>query len=214
VKSGGYPAEFGRATGGVVNTTTKSGGNDFFAAAHANWSPNFLRSAGKDEETCSYETAPTAANPSPAITCDASTNRSFDRVETRSLTLEAGGPIIRDRLFVYGMTEFRKDTSRTIDRDAQTAFLRNSDDPFWGVKVDAFPLDNHHLEFTIFDSTQITTRSDNAYNELDGVPTVGLGSSISEFRSGGLSYVGKYSPTGSPSRALTVSWRIASTTSA
>ena len=192
IKSGGYPAEFGRATGGVVSTTTKSGSNDFFAAAHAYWSPNFLRAESEDERICAYDTPPTAGNPNPNITCENDTNRAFDTLETRSLVLEAGGPIIRDRLFIYGMTEFRKDTSRTIDRSASTAYLRNSDDPFWGVKVDAYPLDNHHLEFTIFDSTQITTRSDNAYSEVDGVPQVGIASSLTEFRSGGLSYVGKY----------------------
>src|SRR5690606_27792401 len=50
VKSGGYPAEFGRATGGIINTTTKAGSNEFFAAAHVNWSPDFLRSSAKDLE--------------------------------------------------------------------------------------------------------------------------------------------------------------------
>ena len=29
VKTGGYQAEYGRATGGVVNVITKSGGNEF-----------------------------------------------------------------------------------------------------------------------------------------------------------------------------------------
>src|SRR6185295_5565261 len=29
VKTGGYQAEFGRATGGIVNVITKSGGNEF-----------------------------------------------------------------------------------------------------------------------------------------------------------------------------------------
>jgi outer membrane receptor protein involved in Fe transport len=37
VKTGGYPAEFGRATGGVINAVTKSGSNDFKFAVHGNF---------------------------------------------------------------------------------------------------------------------------------------------------------------------------------
>ncbi len=180
VKSGGYPAEFGRATGGIVNTTTKSGSNEFFAAAHINWSPNFLRAPAKDLEEWD------------GTQYVRSTNREFDSVESRSLSLEAGGPVFEDRLFVYGLVEFRKNTSRTIDALGSTAYLRNEDTPFWGVKVDAYPIDGHHFEATVFDAQTITTRTDAGYSETDGVPNVGLGTSVTDFYSGGLSYVGKY----------------------
>ena len=48
VKTGGYPAEFGRATGGVVNAVTKSGSNEWRAAFHMNWEPDSLRSDSPD----------------------------------------------------------------------------------------------------------------------------------------------------------------------
>ncbi|MEQ8935520.1 MAG: carboxypeptidase regulatory-like domain-containing protein, partial [Amphiplicatus sp.] len=54
VKTGGYPAEFGRATGGIINAVTKSGSNDFFAAVHLNWEPNALRSSAPDIQSCGY----------------------------------------------------------------------------------------------------------------------------------------------------------------
>jgi len=44
VQTGGYPAEFGRATGGVINSTTKSGSNIPFLALHFDWEPSGLRS--------------------------------------------------------------------------------------------------------------------------------------------------------------------------
>ena len=44
VQTGGYPAEFGRATGGVINSTTKSGTNIPFLALHVDWEPSSLRS--------------------------------------------------------------------------------------------------------------------------------------------------------------------------
>src|SRR5690606_5746475 len=138
VKSGGYSAEFCRATGGIVNQTTKSGSIEFFAAAHAYWQLNFLRGTALDLETCDYEVAPTFANPTPPLICSDRTNRKMDRVENRSLVLEAGGPLVKDQLFIYGLVEFRKNSSLTVDRTSATAFERNSDDPFWGVKVDAY----------------------------------------------------------------------------
>lgn len=203
VKASGYPAEFGRATGGIINATTKSGSNEFTAAAHLYWSPDFLRSSATDLQNCSYATAPTAAAPNPAITCQNSTNRAEDSVESRSLVLEAGGPIIKDKLFVYGLVEFQKDTSRTVSRLGNVAYDRVNDTPFWGVKVDAYPIDGQHLELTVFDTKDTVTRSDVGYSEPGGVPTYGLANSVTDFNTGGLSYVAKY--TGNLTQFLTVS---------
>lgn len=191
VKAGGYPAEFGRATGGIVNAVTKTGTNDFKAEVHLNWSPKFLRDGGKNLLNCDD------------VSCTRSTNRSQDTANSYSAIIEAGGPIIKDRLFVYGLAEFRKDSSLVHDLVGGTAFQRANDDPFWGVKIDAYPIDNHHLEFTIFDSRNTTVRSDLAYSEASGVPTYGLAKSVNEFKSGGVNYVAKY--TGTLTDWLTVS---------
>ena len=39
IKTGGYQAEYGRATGGIINVVTKSGGNEFHGSVFVNWSP-------------------------------------------------------------------------------------------------------------------------------------------------------------------------------
>lgn len=202
VKSGGYPAEFGRATGGIVNAVTKSGSNEFNAAMHVNWAPDWLRSNGKDLETCEFED-PNETDPNGAKTCSRSTNRAADTAETYSGILEVSGPIIKDRLFVYGLLELREDRSLTHDLVGGTAFKRENNDPFWGVKVDAYPIDNHHLEFTIFDTRNTTVRQDLAFSEVNGEPVLGLAKSVNEFNGGGVSYVGKY--TGNLTDWLTVS---------
>jgi hypothetical protein len=45
VKTGGYEAEFGQATGGVINVVTKSGTNEFRASAFACARPSSLESS-------------------------------------------------------------------------------------------------------------------------------------------------------------------------
>ena len=45
VKTGGYEAEFGRSTGGVVNVITKSGGNDFHGDVFGYWDDDSLQSS-------------------------------------------------------------------------------------------------------------------------------------------------------------------------
>ncbi|HEY3169742.1 MAG TPA: TonB-dependent receptor, partial [Thermoanaerobaculia bacterium] len=44
VKTGGYQAEYGRATGGIINVITKSGGNEFHGDVFANYAPKSFRS--------------------------------------------------------------------------------------------------------------------------------------------------------------------------
>jgi outer membrane receptor protein involved in Fe transport len=192
VKSGGYPAEFGRATGGIVNAVSKAGGNEFQAALHLNWAPNFLRSDGKDLLTCG------------ANGCEPYTNRRYDTDETYSAIVEASGPIIKDRLFVYGLLEMRHRNRITIDRSSSLATQREENDPFWAVKVDAFPIDNHHLEFTIFDTRNSERNSNRAYSEdAAGVPHFGVSGATFNENSGGVNYVAKY--TGTFTNWLTVS---------
>lgn len=44
VKTGGYEAEFGRSTGGIVNVITKSGGNEFHGDVFGYWDDDSLQS--------------------------------------------------------------------------------------------------------------------------------------------------------------------------
>src|SRR5690606_40133034 len=106
---------------------------------HLNWSPNFLRSNAKDLLTCDEDG-----------NCEPFTNRAADRNESYSAIVEASGPIVEDRLFVYGLLEMRNQETLTIDRSSRLDFKREENDPFWAVKVDAYPIDNHAFEFTIF----------------------------------------------------------------
>ncbi len=87
VLTSGYSAEFGRAIGGVINTVTRSGGNDvhgtgfwFFRNQDFNALDRYAKALGQ---------------PNPA-----------ERRNQFGGTL--GGPIVRDRLFYFGNAEFTR----------------------------------------------------------------------------------------------------------
>ena len=83
VKTGGYEAEFGQATGGVVNVVTKSGSNQFRGSAFAYAQPDALQGEFQHFQ---------AANGS--VNTEATT--------VSDVGAEGGFPVIRDRLFFFG----------------------------------------------------------------------------------------------------------------
>ncbi len=189
VKTGGYPAEFGRATGGVINAVTKSGSNDFFAAVHLNWEPDALRSDAPDTVADGTTGAIAERN-------GLDEERNFDAI------LEVGGPIIKDRLFVYGLVEMNDNVEKDASALTGVQIADYQKSPFWGVKVDAYPIDNHHIEFTYFDTDRTTVRRTYAYDEAtDSIGSVQTGEG--RFRLGGESFVAKY--TGNLTEWLTIS---------
>ena len=94
VKTGGYEAEFGQSTGGVVNVVTKSGTNN-------------LRGSGVRVLPARRGSRPTTRNSRPRTArCS-----SADADERRGI--EVGGPIVPDRLFFFGAINPQWET-RTI----------------------------------------------------------------------------------------------------
>ncbi len=84
VITGGYNAEYGRATGGVVNVVTKSGSNEFKGSVFGYWQPGFL-------------TASSNPTPQNATSIDVNANTTLDA----DFGFEIGGPIIKDKLWFF-----------------------------------------------------------------------------------------------------------------
>ena len=86
-QTGGFEAEFGQATGGIVNLVTKSGGNEFSGSFDIRYRDQNMTENGdhfnKDEQDSLY----------------------------RSLSGTLGGPILRDKLWFFASLE-KVDTSR------------------------------------------------------------------------------------------------------
>jgi outer membrane receptor protein involved in Fe transport len=144
VVTGGYMAEYGRATGGVLNVVTKSGSNEFHGTVWGNWTPGALQGTPKVIES--------------AATAITSQRRLLNTVDFGA---EVGGPIIKDRLWFLvgfapsfnwnqttrslralnvddgmgnltnpelpGMTQQREESQRAFSYIAKLTFLINSD---------------------------------------------------------------------------------------
>ncbi|NUS59850.1 MAG: TonB-dependent receptor, partial [Lysobacter sp.] len=99
VKTGGYGAEFGRSTGGVINMITRRGTNEFKAGASLYWTPDALRGTNPNVASNGGATVTGAIVPSQIIA-----DNSKDTLGTETAAnIWAGGPLIRDRLFGYAL---------------------------------------------------------------------------------------------------------------
>jgi hypothetical protein len=93
VQTNSYSAEYGRGTGATINVTIKSGTNEIHGAAY-----EFLRN--DDVDAKNFFASPTAAKP---------------QYQRNDYGFAAGGPIIKNKLFVFG------DWEGTNTRQAQSA---------------------------------------------------------------------------------------------
>jgi Carboxypeptidase regulatory-like domain/TonB-dependent Receptor Plug Domain len=185
IKNGGISAEFGRTTGGVINATTKSGGNTFHGSIGFNWQPNGLRAK-----------APNVYNRDNDSTFQS----------RKEMIAQLSGPIIKDHLFFAAVYQTRdsQDGGGFVGTSAlktlpagraniaanyvptsganscvtnpsvcttignlSDAFLAlngtqyrtdRTRSPFYGIKVDAVIVDGQRIEGTYFNTSNVITR--------------------------------------------------------
>jgi hypothetical protein len=185
VKTGGYSAEFGRALGGVTSAVVKSGSNRFEAGAVIAYSPDAFQ---KDSPN-------TFSDATGAI----KQRNQDDFTETLSANFYASGPIIKDRLFFFGLYNPRY--NRDYDSTSTNRFLTKSRDPFFGGKLDFVITDGHRLEGMYFRDTRDVDTDILSVSPTTGAITGGNGRSTAT--SGGDNYIAQY--TGSFTDWLTIS---------
>ena len=149
VKTGGYSAEFGRSTGGVINAVTRSGGNEFHAGAEITMEPRAF-SSKKDDH---YHRDGTI---------DERDRTSRDGGSFYKANVWASGAIIKDKLFFFGMYEQRD--SKPRDVDTSEAWYTKSSNDFWGGKIDWHLNDDHLLEFLAFSDKADSTTDNYDYD--------------------------------------------------
>ena len=148
VKTGGYSAQYGRSTGGVINAVSKSGTNEFEFGATAYYTPDYI---GDGSQISARD----------GTVFRDTTNNSYK--ETNA-TISAGGPIIKDKLFFFAMYNPRD----IQEKEARPSNLRTTganrwreldgDDAFWGAKLDWEITDEHRLSYFGFSNDQTRSR--------------------------------------------------------
>ncbi len=169
VKTGGYQAEYGRALGGVTSAVTKSGSNELQAGAVVTYGPNGLRSNSPDTYL--------AYNKS-------------DFRESIDANFYLSGPIIKDRLFVYGLYSPRYFKTGDSSFSTRQRVVGSANTPFYGLKVDGIITEGHRVEGTFFrDAQDQTTR----FYGFDGT-TLQEGALIgtTKAKAGGNNFIGTY----------------------
>ncbi|WP_206484548.1 TonB-dependent receptor [Thalassotalea sp. G2M2-11] len=135
VKTGGYSAEFGRSTGGVVNAVTKSGTNEFKFGGNLYYRPDSLQ----DDAPNSFE-----------ATGDVFRYNSKDSRDNIDGNIYASGPIIKDTLFFYAIYNPKSYEQEDVISRGSVFRDRSQDDSFWGAKIDWNITDDHKLEYLAF----------------------------------------------------------------
>jgi hypothetical protein len=107
VKTGGYEAEFGRATGGIINVITKSGGNQFTGDLFGYYNADSLQSTGKD------------------VVSTGGTTKSFTRDDYGA---DVGGFILRDKLWFFGAWDGVRNTRNVKLTTGSDIITGNSND--------------------------------------------------------------------------------------
>jgi len=136
VKTGGYEAEFGQATGGVVNVVTKSGTNQVRGSVFGYTQPDALQGGFKQFQ---------ASNGSVNTTAN----------QVNDFGVEGGVPIIRNRLFFFGAVDpswrirtltapptFPLASLGEVDRNRRTTS--------YAAKATAQMSDNHRVDVSFF----------------------------------------------------------------
>lgn len=172
VKTGGYGAEYGRSLGGVVSLVTKRGTNEWKGGGALYWEPRSLRAPGKDVRDKDLDRLNSFYR-----------FNSANKVETLSYNIYGGGPIIKDKLFVFALVEGLYDTTDTFGETQSTK--RKDTRPNGMVKVDFAPLDSHLFEFTAIDTKKKFDYTDYKQTEAQAYSRSHVGTPGSSTRTSG-----------------------------
>ncbi|MGY1425200.1 TonB-dependent receptor [Lysobacter sp. A289] len=191
VLTGGYGAEFGRATGGVVNIVTKRGSNEWQFGGLLTYRPESMRA---DYRNIYY---PDNGTPNDGLVQE---KKELEHVNSWSYGVHVGGPIIQDRLFIYASGEIEEQDQNNVGSRPGGATNGASDSHFeiprWLAKVDWNITNNHIVELTAI--SDITKQSldyhsftyDPGTNDTSPIGSEKTGGYY--FEDGGELYIGKY----------------------
>jgi len=185
VKTGGFEPQYGQSEGGIVNIITKSGSNDFHGAAYGYLRPKSFEATRLQPDDVRI-----------------GKGGKFLHTENYDAGVDAGGPIIKNKLFFFG--SFNPTVSRDIVRGASNSGLftilgdhaRRTRTLNYAAKVDWNINSNHSLNFSLFGDPSRTNKSSFASLNIDNTTA----QSVLDFgtRSLAVRYNGSFGGTASP----------------
>jgi outer membrane receptor protein involved in Fe transport len=191
VMTGGFGAEFGRSIGGVMSVTSKGGTNTWETGATYSLTPSSTRAA---YHNIYY---PVTGDPNNTKT-DGKLQYRYDNrsVTERQYGVYVGGPLIKDKLFMFVSADRTTTTDSGLGSATGSAPTTTQSNPTtvglggwhhdvttdnrWLAKIDWNITDNHRIEFTSVgndDKTRyqrygyvLNPNNPNALAQLDGQP--------------------------------------------
>jgi hypothetical protein len=168
--TGGYSAKYGRSDGGVINQIGKRGTNEWHFGAQVAWQPRFLEGTPVNNYYSSHPTIPASiANPN---SLDGLTHYQLENASKPGTLNQyrndnkqwetiysayVGGPLIKDKLFMFLAGETTKTQSNNVEFAANqlVQYNRDKDTKFY-AKLDWNITDSNILELTALDNHSAT----------------------------------------------------------
>ena len=129
IKTGAYGAEYGRATGGIFNVITKSGGNEFHGDAFG-----YFTNKGLVRETKQFPFTGSAPD-------------GFSELDAG---VDVGGPIMKDKLWFFGAFNPQRRKNYFLTQTFHAPVNNQITTPFYSGKVTWAINQKHTLTFSTF----------------------------------------------------------------
>ncbi|MBV8500677.1 MAG: TonB-dependent receptor [Paucibacter sp.] len=169
VLTGGFGAEFGRSTGGVMNIVTKSGGNKWEGGAFAYMEPDALRSTYSNI----YYANTGVINSKTGKPFDGTLN-TYNAANTKSQYKYGGylgGPIVQDKLFLFAAVDQTRDRETGIGGTTNSSTLglngwttSETTNNRWLAKLDWQINDDHRVTLMNFGDNYSTDANYYSFN--------------------------------------------------
>jgi len=154
IKTSGFEAEYGGATGGVVNVVTKGGSNEFHGLAEYQFEPNQLW-AGPRPGLSTFRTG-TGAN---FVQINQYLKADKDDFTNHFPSFALGGPIVKDRLWFFGsyapqiynttrLARYFTADPRTRTQTASETYSSTTRQEYFQGRLDAAPTNTLRLSAT------------------------------------------------------------------
>jgi len=129
IKTGGYGAEYGKATGGIFNVITKSGSNEFHGDAFG------------------YFTAKSFVRDTKQFPFTGSPPNGFSEIDAG---IDVGGPIMKDKLWFFGAFNPQQRKNHFLTQTFHQSQENKITTPFYSGKITWAINQNHTFTFSTF----------------------------------------------------------------